>query len=94
MPIFAVSYLYAEKAEVLDELRPQHRGWLKELLEQGILLASGPMVNQPQALLIFKSESAEQLAQLMDLDPFEQAGFIATRTITEWNPVLGPFSAD
>jgi len=93
MAVFAVSYIYAEAAEVLNELRPQHRAWLKELLDQGVLLASGPMVNQPQALLIFRADSAQELAELMDQDPFEQAGFISTRIIAEWNPVLGPFSA-
>jgi uncharacterized protein YciI len=58
-----------------------------------ILLASGPMVDTPEALLIFRSESAEELATLLDNDPFDIAGFIGSRSIQIWNPVFGPFSS-
>lgn len=93
MPIFAVNYTYTAPANQVDEIRPIHRAWLAELLEQKILLASGPMVDTPEALLIFNSESAEELAKLLDNDPFDIAGCIGTRTIQSWNPVFGPFSS-
>jgi uncharacterized protein YciI len=51
------------------------------------------MVDTPEALLIFRSESAEQLAKLLDNDPFDVSGCIGSRTIQSWNPVLGPFSS-
>jgi len=93
MPIFAVTYLYTAPANQVYELRPIHRAWLSELLEMNILLASGPMVDTPEALLIFRSESAEELATLLDNDPFDIAGFIGSRSIQSWNPVFGPFSS-
>jgi uncharacterized protein YciI len=93
MPIFAVTYLYTAPANQVDEIRPFHRAWLSELLEMNILLASGPMVDTPEALLIFRSESAEELATLLDNDPFDIAGFIGSRSIQNWNPVFGPFSS-
>jgi uncharacterized protein YciI len=93
MPIFAVTYLYTAPASQIDEIRPIHRAWLSELLEKNILLASGPMVDTPEALLIFKSESAEELAGLLDNDPFDIAGCIGSRTIQSWNPVFGPFGS-
>ena len=93
MPIYAVSYVYGAAPEQLDQIRPIHREWLSGLLENGDLLASGPMVDTPEALLIFKSESVEQLASLLDNDPFDIAGFIGSRTIQSWNPVFGPFSS-
>ena len=93
MPIFAVTYLYTAPANQVDEIRPIHRAWLSELLEMNILLASGPMVDTPEALLIFRSESAEELATLLDNDPFDIAGFIGSRSIQNWNPVFGPFSS-
>ena len=91
MPIFAVTYLYTAPANQVDEIRPIHRAWLSELLEMNILLASGPMVDTPEALLIFRSDSAEELAALLDNDPFDIAGFIGSRSIQSWNPVFGPF---
>jgi uncharacterized protein YciI len=51
------------------------------------------MVDNPEALLIFSAESATELAALLDNDPFDVAGFIGSRSIQQWNPVFGPFSA-
>jgi uncharacterized protein YciI len=51
------------------------------------------MVNNPTALLIWRAESVEALASILDEDPFDIAGYIGERTITEWNPVFGPWSA-
>jgi uncharacterized protein YciI len=93
MPIFAVSYLYTATPEQLDQIRPIHRQFLSGLLEGGQLLASGPMIDNPEALLIFNAESAEQLSAILDNDPFDIAGFIGTRSIQQWNPVFGPFSS-
>ena len=93
MGVFVVTYGYAASAEQLNEIRPIHREWLATLLEQGTLLASGPMIDNPEALLIFSAESAQALAALLDNDPFDVAGFIGTRSIQQWNPVFGPFSS-
>jgi uncharacterized protein YciI len=51
------------------------------------------MMDTPESLLIFRSESAEELAKLLDNDPLDIAGCIGSRTIQSWNPVFGPFSA-
>jgi uncharacterized protein YciI len=92
MPVFVVTYLYSATAEQLNEIRPIHRQWLAGLLEAGQLLASGPMIDNPEALLILRSDSASELAMLLDNDPFDIAGFIGSRSIQQWNPVFGPFS--
>lgn len=92
MAIFAVQYFYMADPEELAAIRPEHRIWLGKLLDEGVMLASGPMVDYPGALLIFKANSAEELAALLDHDPFDIAGFIGERTIGEWNPVFGPFN--
>lgn len=77
----------------MNLIRPTHRVWLSEQLDNGSLLASGPMVDRPAALLIFKSESIEELNALLDQDPYEIAGVIGERTIEAWNPIFGPFSS-
>lgn len=92
MKIFAVRYAYIDDSEALNRVRPDHRAWLAGLLDEGILLASGPMVDSPNALLIFRSESLEGLGELLNNDPFDIAGFIDARVIEEWNPVFGPFA--
>ena len=91
MPVFAVSYTYDESHN-LDSIRPIHREYLAQLLERGILLASGPFVGSDGALLIIRAEGLEEVADHLDKDPFDIAGFITERAITEWNPVFGPWS--
>ena len=92
MSYFAVNYRYTADQEELNAVRPSHREWLKEQLDAGNLLASGPMIDLPTALLIFKADSLEQLATLLDNDPFDIAGYIGERDSAEWNPVFGPWS--
>jgi len=92
MANFAVTYHYIDDVELITEIRPIHRAWLGEQLAAGYLLASGPMVNRPAALLIWKADSIEELNALLDNDPFEIAGAIDERTIEEWNTVFGPWS--
>jgi uncharacterized protein YciI len=92
MPNFAVTYHYSDDVETVNEIRPIHREWLGEQLAAGKLLASGPMVNRPAALLIWNAGDIEELNALLDNDPFEIAGVITERTIEEWNTVFGPWS--
>ena len=92
MPNFAVTYHYSDDVDTVNEIRPIHREWLGEQLAVGKLLASGPMVNRPAALLIWNAGDIEELNALLDNDPFEIAGVITERTIEEWNTVFGPWS--
>jgi uncharacterized protein YciI len=92
MAIFAVTYKYIDDPELINQIRPSHRVWLKELLDRGILLVSGPMVNRAASLLVFRSDSVEELSSLLDNDPLEVAGVIEERIIEEWNTVFGPWS--
>ena len=55
MPTYAVTYHYTATTEHLAEVRPIHREWLAARLAEGSLLASGPMVDTPTALLIWKA---------------------------------------
>ncbi|MEN9730898.1 MAG: hypothetical protein RL488_208 [Actinomycetota bacterium] len=86
-----MNYFYSAEPEALAEIRPIHREWLRGLYEAGTLLASGPMVDNPGALLIIKAESVEAVGNLLDNDPFDIAGFIGERVVTQWNPVFGPW---
>jgi hypothetical protein len=92
MAVFVVNYFYSADPEHVAEVRPQHRAWLKEQFDAGRLLANGPMVGLPTALLIWRADDVESLAELLDQDPFDQANMIGERTIAEWNPIYGPFS--
>ena len=87
-----MQYYFSDDTETISQVRPSHREWLAGWLEKGVLLASGPYIDFPGALFIFKTDSIEELAHLLDNDPYEIAGLLTERTITQWNPVYGPFN--
>ncbi len=90
MAYFAVFYDYDPSlCELADEIRPQHRAFLRELKDRGVNVASGPVdADTPNALLICEADSAQSLATLLDADPFAIAHVITKRSIYPWNPVI------
>lgn len=94
MNYFAVHYTYSADADAVAALRPKHREFLASLVD-GPLVASGPFVDvEPAtALLLFTGTSAQEIADVLDQDPFWQASLITARTITQWNPVIGVFAS-
>lgn len=90
MSYFVVQYTYTDDPMALDVERPKHRAFLSSMLDD-TLVASGPYVGSdlPGALLIFSGDSAQEIEDLLDQDPFWLADLIAERSIEEWNPVLG-----
>lgn len=94
MPIYAVEYTYdITRTDDLNTLRPEHREFLGELHEQGTLLACGPWLDNaaPGALLLIEGETDDEVARVLDGDPFQRAKLITHRTFRAWQQVFGPF---
>ena len=90
--IFAVHYVYdPSRSEDLARIRPEHRAFLRSLYESGSLLASGPFGDGEALIIVRADEDAHALA-LLNPDPLHAAGIILSRTATEWNPVIGPWT--
>ena len=94
MTIIAVTYRYTDDVAARDRVLPEHRDFLRELADQGLLLVSGPYgPDEPRgALLLFRAEKA-QVNALIENDPFKANGVIATTEIAAWEPVIGPVVA-
>ena len=100
MPTFAVHYVYDDRTDLRDEVRPDHRRYLAALVDSGELLASGPFTgptvgrgDEPDgALLLVRADSPEGVAALLDDDPFMTRGLISARTVRPWNAVMGPWA--
>ena len=101
MTIFTVHYRYDARDDARERVRPEHRRFLAGLLEDGILLASGPFTGptvgsdgtEPDgALLLVRGDSAEAATTALDADPFAREGLIESRTLRPWNPVMGPWA--
>lgn len=93
MPVFAVQYTYVDRPEVVTEHRPAHRDFLRELLADGTVLAAGAFTDGPAgALLIFRGDSAEQIATLLQNDPFQQLGLVQGCEVRAWGQSVGPWA--
>ena len=88
---FAVTYVYGGPADVLAARRPEHREYLGGLVEQGLLLASGPFDDDGAAgaLLVFSAADAAEVERLTDEDPLVRHGVVTERTVRPWKVVLG-----
>jgi len=91
MALHAVIYRYSTDSAALDEHRPEHKDYLRSLFEQGHIVISGPLAEGggPGALLIFEAAGVDEVASLLDKDPFRILGLIAEREIRRWNPAFG-----
>ncbi len=93
MSLFAVHYSYVCDAALLQEHRPSHRDFLRQLLDSGLVAAGAyPEADDPGALLIVEAGSAEDVARMLDDDPFQLKGIISERRIQLWNPPMGIFA--
>lgn len=86
MAIFAVLYRYSDDVAARDAHRPEHREFLSRC--EGLLL-SGPLTEPAGALLLVAADSAQQVQQRLDADPFRREGVIAEREVRAYDPVLG-----
>ncbi len=83
----------------LDEVLPhvdEHRAYLRGLLEQGTLLASGPVDPRHGGALLLRvpdDGAAAALDAIRDGDPFTKKG-IAQYELLPWVPVMGKEKLD
>jgi len=94
MSLYAVTYVYDDRAALMDEVRPLHRAFLSGLYASGSLLASGPVSSGGMrgALIIVEAGSEEGALALLQADPFNEAGLLADRAAVAWTCVYGPWS--
>jgi uncharacterized protein YciI len=93
MPVFAVHYRYADRPDEVAEHRPAHRAFLRELFDQGVVLAAGAYPQGPAgALLVFRADSADRVAELLRSDPFQRQGLVTDCQIRLGGLAMGPWT--
>lgn len=91
MKAIAVNYRYdAGKLDILAAERPTHRDYFRQLFDEGIILASGPLGSNG-ALVIMDMESPEAALKLLENDPLYTAGVIEERSALVWNAIYNPW---
>ena len=88
MPLFTAILTYGDDVERRKEIRPSHREYLRELLERGKLVRSGPFADDSGALIIYEAEDLSEAQVLLTNDPFALNGIIVGAEIKEWIVVI------
>jgi uncharacterized protein YciI len=87
---------YRKPMEQVVAATEEHRAYLRELKEKGVLLASGPMDPRYGGILLFRVPDADAdatLDALRDGDPFVKRG-VAQYELLSWAPVVGKDGLD
>jgi uncharacterized protein YciI len=62
---------------------------MDDLYERGIALLVGPLEGTNEALIIMRGDSAEQIAELLEGDPWTAMGLLHSTRIARWELRLG-----
>lgn len=85
---FAAIIEYIQDKNKIAEIRPTHRAYLKSLLDNGQLAASGPFTDDSGALIIYEANTMDEAEALLQSDPFHQNGVFVQYEIRPWKPVM------
>jgi len=72
----------------------EHVLYLKKLIEEGKLIASGPLKGTPlrAGFLIFRADGLDAVKARVAGDPFARENLITQLDIQEWDPLFGLLS--
>ncbi len=92
MAFYVIEYSYDHALDsLIQDFRPAHRQFLRELNAKGDLIASGFLRDAmtTDALIIMRADSATAALSTLEGDPFFVNGFILERRAREWTPTIG-----
>jgi uncharacterized protein YciI len=89
MALYAfVALKYRYPLERMQQSVDRHRAYLRELLAQGKMIASGPFVPREGGALLLRVEDEAEIQPILDKDPFQMERLVET-TIYKWAPNIG-----
>jgi uncharacterized protein YciI len=94
MALYAfVALKYRYPLERMQKTVDRHRAYLRELLAQGKMIASGPFVPREGGGLLLRVEDEAEIQPILDKDPFQIERLVDT-TIYKWAPNIGTEGLD
>jgi uncharacterized protein len=84
---FATVFRYENKEKIQDT-RPAHREYLGKLHAEGKLHTAGPFTDDSGSLIVYEVETEQEAKELIENDPFHEAGIFASYAIKPWKQVF------
>ncbi len=97
MAFYVIEYRYnPDLRNLVNDFRPAHRTYLRDLKNQGKLVSSGFFrdAEYDGAMLIVHADSAQEALALLDQDPFSLNGLIEDVAARQWIPTIGDHAED
>lgn len=73
----------SDAAPLSDDVLDAHRHYLQALLDDGTLVAAGPVANPPEGLVVLDAEDEAAARTIVDADPAVSDGG-QTATVRQW----------
>ncbi len=92
MKYFVVTYVRSDDGSYDEHLRA-HVEYLNRLVDEGVLRASGPLVEaeETSSMLILCAADRGEALRAIEHDPYVARGVVTRYTLTEWDPMFGVF---
>jgi uncharacterized protein YciI len=84
--MYVILLKYLKPIEEVNKQVVPHRAYLETLLQEGILIASGPQIPRTGGVFLFKGIERSEVDELIAKDPFSIEG-IAEYTVIQFDPV-------
>jgi hypothetical protein len=86
MTLFALVYRYVDDEGLIGQHRPEHRRYLRSLVDAGELVLAGPFEGPGPfgGLLVLDAETDARAQEIADHDPFYLHNVIAERSLRPW----------
>lgn len=82
---FACLVHFIEDPDAVSAIRPAHRQYLRQLIDRGQLVGTGPFQDRTGALFIYDADTPEDAQRFAAQDPYTLGGVIADQTIAAWD---------
>ena len=83
--MFVITLSYLVDIDRIDEAMADHREWVDRQYEDGVFLASGPLVPRTGGMILAGGLSRSELEARLALDPYKTRG-LAEHVIVEFAP--------
>lgn len=84
MALYDALFDYVADPQRIEEVRPAHRAYLKQLLDEGKLHEAGRFGHERGGLIVYHAESESAARGMLYRDPFATEGIIRIDSVQEW----------
>lgn len=86
----AIIYTYTDDVETRMATRAAHRDFL--LAHPGLRI--GGATEAGGGIIVIEADTAEEVESWIEDDPYNQAGLVASRTVTPWGVAIGSWVSE